>query len=581
MQAGERLEAKRCCQRALARDAAHADTLHLMGMLCLQDRQFDEGIEWIARANHAAPAMDYLIGLGTALEQQALHEPALKAFDGAVKLRPGDPEGWTRHGNLLALMERPVEAILSLQQALKANAGYWTAANNCAALQVKLGQFEEALASLNLCDALQPGHAPTLEARASTFYALDRFEEALSDGQRAQVMDPANAHICNNIGAAMRKLMRHEAALAQFERALALRPDFMPALSNKASVLNELERFDEALAVYRQIKAIDPDDADADWNAAHIQLLHGEFEAGWSGWETRWRIPSLPGTAAYPKFSQPMWRGERDIAGKTVLVCADEGLGDTIQFVRYVPMLAALGARVILLAQEPLYPLLSRLPGVAQCLPNMRGGLPAFDLHCPIMSLPAAFATTSDSIPAQVAYVPPPDPARMQAWDDRLGGHEQLRVGLVWSGNPRQANNHKRSIPLRVLSRLLDADATFVSLQKDPMPGDRVVLRELPALADVSAELTDFAETAALISRLDLVITVCTSVAHLAATLGRPTWILLPTVADWRWLRGRDDSPWYPSVRLFRQTTTGDYAGVAERVRTELQTLVAASRPAA
>jgi hypothetical protein len=271
-----------------------------------------------------------------------------------------------------------------------------------------------------------------------------------------------------------------------------------------------------------------------------------------------------------------MWRGERDIAGKTILVCADEGLGDTIQFVRYLPMLAALGARVILLPQESLYPLLLGSAGVSQCLPNMKGGLPAFDFHCPIMSLPWAFGTTLDSIPASVSYLPLPAGVRVQAWEDRLGPREQLRIGLVWSGNPLHWNDQNRSIPLQTFSRIILAGATFISLQKELRLEDEAVLRERTEIIDLTEHLTDFAETAALIGCLDLVITVDTSVAHLAAALGCPTWILLPAVPDWRWLLDRDDSPWYPTVRLFRQTTARDYEGVVDRMRSELVRLIGA-----
>jgi hypothetical protein len=264
-----------------------------------------------------------------------------------------------------------------------------------------------------------------------------------------------------------------------------------------------------------------------------------------------------------------MWCGEQTIAGKTILLCADEGLGDTIQFVRYAPMLSALGARVILLPQEPLHPLLAGLDGVAQCLPSPRGGLPAFDLHCPITSLPFVFGTTRETIPAPLS--PRLDAARVQAWEGRLGSHDRPRVGLVWSGNPKHWNDSNRSIPLKMFSRIVGDDALFVSLQKDVRSDDAAVLRERSDIVDLTEHLTDFAETAALISCLDLVITVDTSVAHLAASLGCPTWILLPFVPDWRWPLDRDDSPWYPTMRLFRQDQRRDYAPVVARVREALR----------
>ena len=232
-------------------------------------------------------------------------------------------------------------------------------------------------------------------------------------------------------------------------------------------------------------------------------------------------------------------------------------------------MVAARGARVVLVVQDPLLPLLSGLPGVSECLPSSAATLPPFDLQCPIMSLPLAFGTRLETIPS-ATYLPALAAERVQAWNNRFGPHNRLRVGLVWSGNPRQANDRNRSMALRTLTRLLDVDATFVSLQIDPRPDDKVILGDRTDIVDLTVDLIDFVETAALICNLDLVITVCTSVAHLAGTLGCRTWILLPYLPDWRWLLDRDDSPWYPTVRLFRQDETRDYAGVVDRVRTEL-----------
>jgi hypothetical protein len=273
---------------------------------------------------------------------------------------------------------------------------------------------------------------------------------------------------------------------------------------------------------------------------------------------------------SYPDFHQHLWLGQEEVQGKTILVFTDEGMGDTIQLVRYLPMLAARGAKVILLVEPALRSLLSDLSGVTQCLSKPAPSLPPFDLHCPIGTLPFAFGTRLDTIPSALSYLPRPSEARVETWDARLSRHEasgkKRRVGLVWSGNPRHTNDHNRSIPLRALSPLLDADVTFVSLQKEVRPEDEAPLRE-SGIIDLSSDLTDFAETAALVSCLDLVISVDTSVAHLAAALGRPTWILLPYLPDYRWLLDRDDSPRYPTARLFRQSERRDWAEVIDRVR--------------
>jgi hypothetical protein len=299
-------------------------------------------------------------------------------------------------------------------------------------------------------------------------------------------------------------------------------------------------------------------------------MLTGNFEAGWAGRESRWMKANPP---AYPKFSQPRWLGKEPIEGKTILIHVAEGLGDTIQFARYVPMVAARGARVILVVERPLHSLMSVLPRVEQCIPFSDEPLPAFDMHCPIGSLPMVFGTRLDTIPPATSYLASLAEARSQLWEQRLGPHHRPRVGLVWCGNPSHKNDFNRSTSLRLMSGILDVDVTFVSLQRDPKPDDKVLLEQTDII-DPTAHLTDFTETAALISRLDLVITVDTSVAHLAGALGCPTWVLLPWTPGYRWLLDRDDSPWYPSVRLFRQTESREYESVLSRTRTELMNLI-------
>jgi hypothetical protein len=299
----------------------------------------------------------------------------------------------------------------------------------------------------------------------------------------------------------------------------------------------------------------------------------GNFEAGWAGREARWKVPSLP-IARYD-FPQPMWLGKEPIAGKTILIFQDEGLGDVIQFVRYVPMVAALGARVLLLVDGPLVPLLSKLPALAECIPRSANRSVTFDTHCGISSLPLAFGTRLETVPADVPYLPHPDEARVRAWEQRLGPHDKLRVGLVWSGNRKHMDNANRALPLRALFPLLDGDAMFVSLQKETNAEDQATLRERPDIVDLTVHLSDFTETAALMSCLDLIITVDTSMAHLAGALARPTWIMLQHMPDWRWLLDRDDCPWYPTAKLFRQTEPGNFADVVERVRAELSARIA------
>jgi tetratricopeptide (TPR) repeat protein len=576
MRAGRYLDAQICGQQALALDSGHADTLHLMGLLSLHAKQPDQAVEWISRAIRRDPKPAYLTSLGTTLLGQGRREEALQVFDKAVQLKPDDADLWRNLGDVLAEAERSGEAILTFQQALKLNPRHLDAASKVAHLLYSAQRFEESVASFTVCDGLQPDQSWTVYMRALALQKLKRFDEALTDNMRAYDLDPTSADTCNNLGNVLRALGRNEEAISWFDRSLKLRPDFADTLTNRATALGELRHFDEAITTYHRVLAIDPNHIIAAWNLAGLQLTTGDFKAGWARREeVRWKLPSL--APHYPKLARPMWLGAEPIAGKTLLVISDEGLGDAIQFVRYVPMLAALGARVILAAQDALHPLLAGFTGISEYLTASTDWTSlTFDFHCSIYSLPLVFGTEIDSIPAEIPYIPAPSPDRIQKWEQRLGSHDRLRVGLVWSGNPKHLNDHNRSLPLRMLLPILNCDATFVSLQKDLRPDDKKTLSERPDIIDLTSHLTDFAETAALMSCLDLVITVDTSAAHLSGALGRPTWILLPYPAEYRWLLDRDDSPWYPTMRLFRQTETRDYASVIERVRNELLALISA-----
>ena len=519
LRAGRNLDAQLCCQQSLAIDAGHADTLHLMGLVCLDANQHDHAIEWIARAIRQDAKAEYLTSLGTTLQQQGRHEEALKAFDKAVQLKPDVGELWKNLGNVLLDLKRPDDALLSFRHALKLTPRHWHAAHQSAVLLYNAGRFEEALPLLDQCIEQQPNHVPSRQLRALSLKGLERFEEALAENQRAYAVDPRDSDTCNNIGDVLQLLDRHEEALRWFDRAIALRPGYMLAINNKAFLLGQMHRFDEAFAIYEGLQRDGINTPVTDWNLSLLHMMTGNFEAGWRGREARWKAPVL--AVAYPNFEQKMWLGEGSIEGKTVLIHADEGLGDSIQFARYVPEVAARGARVILVVAQPIQSLLAGLSGVSECLTVPGGPLPAFDLHCPLSSLPLAFGTRL-SIPFHPRYRiyrlrrRPAFTAR----ESRLPAHDKLRVGLVWSGDPSHGNDRNRSIPLRMLSRILDLDATFVSLQKIPKASDQETLREHPEIIDFTADLTDFSETAALVCCLDLVaITVDTSVAHLAPAL--------------------------------------------------------------
>ena len=551
----------------------HAPTLYMRSVFLHGLRRFEQAVAEGVRAYALDPSDAEICNtIGAALQELNRHEEALQWFDRALGLRQDFNEALYAKAVSLGRLRRFDEA-LAIHDRLKAALSPDSTITDLklADLLISLGHLETALASLDRCVETRPDHAPTLQMRAVCFHGLRQLERSLADSRRAHALDPNNAGICNNIGGVLHELGRYEEALRWLEMAIDLQPDYVDALNNKALSQAQLDRLADAKATFDYIKAIAPNNAEAALGAANLQLLNGNFETGWAGREARWNVPNLP--IVYPTFAQPMWLGKTSIAGKTILIYADEGMGDAIQLARYLPMLAALGARVVLQVHEALQPLLSGVAGVSLCVTNnSTDALPPFDTYCPLLSLPLAFETRLDTIPAGTDYLPHPAADRIRAWNDRLGPHDKLRVGLVWSGNPDHTNDRNRSIPLGMLARILDVDATFVSLQKDMRSGDKSIL-EKTDIVDLTADLTDFGETAALLCCLDLVITVDTSVAHLAAALGRPTWILLPHPPDYRWLLDRDDSPWYPAARLFRQAESRDYASVLDRVRTELVAL--------
>jgi hypothetical protein len=361
--------------------------------------------------------------------------------------------------------------------------------------------------------------------------------------------------------------------LASHDSALASRPDYAEAHASRGVALYDLKRFDEALASYDDAIALRPDYADAHFFKSLSSLVTGDFERGWIEYEWRRKAPAARITERV--FPQPLWLGEDDIAGKTILLHSEQGFGDSIQFCRYAPLVAARGARVIMEVEEPLEELMTGLAGVTGVVAK-GAPLPEFDVQCPLPSLPRAFRTRREAIPSSTPYLRVPKQA-LEYWDALLGVKRGPRIGLAWAGNTKHVRDRERSIGLNGLLPLLDVEATFVSLQKEVRADDLGALTNCNML-QFGREIGDFSDTAALIAQLDLVISVDTSVAHLAGALGKPVWVLLTYAPDWRWLLDRDDSPWYPTARLFRQGDSRAWDGVIGRVRDALLTFTENSR---
>jgi hypothetical protein len=411
-------------------------------------------------------------------------------------------------------------------------------------------------------------HAKAAFREAVEHHQAGRRTEAEAAYLRAIALAPAYAAACNNLAALLMERGDFEIAEIFYRRALQSRPDYPDALNNLGNLLKEQNRLAEAIGAYGEALRLKPDYAEARYNAALARLRAGDMPACWQDYESRWESSQL--RDARRVFAQPMLAPGTSVAGKTVLLWAEQGMGDTMQMVRYVPLLAAKGATIYLEVQPAVSALFARVRGAERVF--VRGdALPAFDLHCPMMSLPHVFETRLDSIPADVPYIAVDTHERLAGADAANDG--ALHVGLCWKGNPAHRNDRQRSPGVEPFKTLLSIDrARFLGL----IPGARAEFLDLAGRAaiDPGRDLVEtpegFVETAALIDGLDLVISCDTSIAHLAGAMGKPVWLVLPFVPEWRWLMEREDSPWYPTMRVFRQARRHDWTELFERVREHL-----------
>lgn len=569
-QQGRLVQARALYEEVIKIGPGHGHAHHLLGVIAAQSGNPHGAVDLIGKAIEMDPGNPALhANLGVALLQLARLDDALRSLDQAIALQPAYADAWYNRGNVLQEMNQNTLAVASHDQALILRPDYAAAwANRGNALR-KLGQAEAALMSHEQAIALSPTDAALLSNRGVVLQELGRFEAALASHEQAIALQPDNAWAWSNRGSVLQELHQLAAALASHDRAIALQPDNASAHSNRANTLWQLKQLDAAMASHDQALALAPDDPNVQWNMAITALSAGKFDIGWPLYESRWKRDTF--TSPRRNFAQALWLGKQDLAGKTILLYGEQGLGDTIQFCRYAPWVARLGARVIMEVPVSLAGLLKNLPGVAALIVQGES-LPAFDHQCPLMSLPLAFETRLSSIPSPGKYLDC-EPDKLARWSRTLGKKTRPRVGLVWSGSTTHRNDRRRSIPLAMLIRHLPARFEFISLQKEVRETDEPALRSTGAIVHCGDALTDFTETAALCAQMDLVICVDTSVAHLAGALGVPTWLLLPFTADWRWLPDRIDSPWYQSMKLYRQTTVDDWDGVLARLRVDLDRL--------
>jgi tetratricopeptide (TPR) repeat protein len=530
-------EAETLYNRVLKLDRGHFDALHLLGMLQHQRGKSAEAHRLIAAA---------------------------------LKIHPRSPDALSNLARVLHALKRDDEALQILDRALAYAPDHIDALNSRGIILLDRKRAADARVSFDAVLARAPDHLQARVNRANALAALGRFDDAMADYDAALRLAPRHPLVLFNRGNALREQNRDAEAIAEYDQVLAAMPQHAGAWQNRGLALAAQNRHADAVASYDQALALQPEHADAHFNAALSLLTIGDYRRGFAEYEWRGK---RTGMSAKPRFGVPPWRGESPLAGKTILLHAEQGLGDTVQFARYAPLLARAGAQVMLEAQPELKELLSRLDGISAVI--ARGDkLPSFDLHCPLASLPLAMKTEIATIPAQFPYLKTSE-QRIVRWRARLEAVPSPRVALAWSGRATHANDRNRSIALAQLEPLIARpEFRFLSIQRELRAADAERLSGDPRIMHVGEELADFADTAAVLSLADLVISVDTSVAHVAGALGRPTLVLLPFQPDWRWTLDLTHSPWYPAARLFRQERPGDWSGVIERAQSALNTII-------
>ena len=538
-QAGRLDEAEAAYRQILAVDPNHVDSLHLLGTIAIRRGRPELAIELIGKAiglRAARPVAEFHNNIAAAFRALGQTEAALAHCRRAVALKPD----------------------------------YLDAHNNLGATLLELGRLDDALAAAEQARALKPDNPTTRYLLGNIFRQRKQPALAIENYRRALAARPDYAEAHNNLGVALKEQGLLDEAAAECERALALRPNYANAHYNLGLVLEEQGQLDRALAQYQRAQALQPSDPDAFWNESLLRLLRGDFATAWPNYERRLQLKSFKAR----RFAEPLWDGGY-LTGRTILIHAEQGYGDTIQFIRYARIVKERGAaRVIVDCPASLLRLVATAEGIDELVAT-GSPLPPFDCQAPLLSVPGLVGTEMDTIPAKVPYLHP-NPELAESWRGRLAGKSGLSIGLVWRGNPENTINHRKSVPPELIRQLTAIPGiNWISLQADATPEESAAIGG-DAVLNWGPTLTDWADTAALVSVLDLVIAVDTAVAHLTGALGKPGWVMLSAIPDWRWLLDRPDSPWYPTLRLFRQPSPGRWDSVLSRVAEALESLATA-----
>ncbi len=539
-QGGQLQEAEVIYRDILAKEPNNPDALHLLGLIAYQVGNNEVAIELIEKAIEANPTVpDFYNNCGEAYRALGNNELSLKCYKQALEIKPDFAEAYNNMGNALNVMDRNEEATTCFEEAISIRPEFFQA-------------------YYNLGNSLQEG---------------GNLEQAVSHYQSAISVYPSYTEAHNNIGIALLELGKHEEAITHYQEAISLNPDYSEANNNLGIALQEIGKHKEAIAHYQKAISLNPGYAEAHFNLSCLYLLLGNFEKGWEEYE--WRLKLKSNIEHARSITQPQWDG-RPLNGKTILIHAEQGLGDTIQFIRYIPMIAKAGGNIVVECDAKLSHLFSGYEDITRFI-GSGDALPDFDTHASLLSLPNIFKTNLNSTPTDINYIYINDNL-VESWKNKLSPLKKQKIGICWQGSVDNRKDHSRSIPLKYFSDILNIpEISFVSLQKGY--GQDQILSEnyTDKIADFSSEMDThkkFVDTCAIIENLDLVIGVDTATIHLAGAMGKPVWVLLPYSPDWRWMLNTNDTSWYPTMRLFRQQEPGNWAAVMDEVRIELEKFI-------
>ncbi len=561
-------DAARSYREAVRLRPGFAEAHNNLGIVLKEQGKLDEASACCREALRHQPSFaEAHTNLGNILKDQGKLDEASVCYRTALRHKPDYGEAHINMGNVLKDQGKPEEALTCYREGLLFTPNSAEAHCNLGLVLRDLGNLAEATAAFEQAIRLKPSFAGACIHLGRVLREQGKLAEAINAFEQALRLKPDLADVHGTMGSVFHQQGKLDDAVAAYEQAIRLRPNLADSYNNLGNCLHDQFKYDEAITTYEHALKLQPDHADAHFNLGMTLLAQGAFEKGWTEYEWRRQIKKYRGSMR--QFAQPLWDG-RDLEGKTILLHAEQGIGDVVQFVRYAPLLKKRGGIVVFECPVHLTRLLAGLAGVDQIIPAGTP-LPDFDVHLPLLSAPALFGTTLSTIPAEIPYLTA-EPDLVERWAHELeksdgGLPRRLRIGITWQGNPKHGGDRQRSFPLACFEPLGRIDGVrLFSLQKGPGSEQLAQLAGRFSVIDLGPRLDSFADTAAVMKNLDLIVTADTSPAHVAGALGVPVWVGLPLVPDWRWLLSREDSPWYPTMRLFRQTQAGDWHGVFERM---------------